>query len=500
MLHANPSPHQMIDRDMTEIPAPASAGQSGRKPVVRFAPSPTGYLHIGGARTALFNWLFAKHSGGTFLLRIEDTDRERNSEAAVAAILDGLKWLGLDWDGEPVSQYARAERHRAVADEMLARGRAYRCYSPPSEIEAAREAAKSEGRAQIFESPWRDRAQGEAPAGVKPAIRLKSPRTGETVVTDHVQGTVTFPNKDLDDLIIVRSDGNPTYNLAVVVDDHDMGVTHIIRGVDHLTNAARQTQIYQAMDWAVPEFAHVPLIHGPDGAKLSKRHGALGVEAYRAMGYLPAALRNYLVRLGWAHGNDEVISTEQLVAWFGLDGIGKSPSRFDYAKLTDLNGHYIRTTSDTELVRRIEDILPEIEHGAAMADKLAAGGRDKLIAAMPGLKERAKTLLELIDGAQYLFASRPLQLDDKAKALLDAGARATIAGLVPRLEAVGTWTAAELEAAVRGYAEAGNLKLGKVAQPLRAALTGRAVSPPVFDVMADIGRVEAMARLRDQAA
>jgi glutamyl-tRNA synthetase len=474
--------------------------KSGGKPVVRFAPSPTGFLHIGGARTALFNWLYAKHTGGRFLLRIEDTDRERNNEAAVAAILDGLKWLELEWDGEPVSQFSRADRHRAVAEEMLKRGHAYRCYSQPAEIEAAREAAKAEGRAQIFESPWRDRDSKDAPEGIKPAIRLKAPRSGETIVTDHVQGTVTFPNKDLDDLIILRSDGNPTYNLAVVVDDHDMGVTHIIRGVDHLTNAARQTQIYQAMDWTVPEFAHVPLIHGPDGAKLSKRHGALGVEAYRAMGYLPAALRNYLVRLGWSHGNDEIIATPQLVAWFDLDGIGKSPARFDYAKLTDLNGHYIRHASDDELIGRIEDILPEIDGGTAIRDALASGGRDKLRRAMPGLKDRAKTLVELVDGARYLFALRPLALDDKAAALLDAAARETIARLLPRLTAVGDWQAGPLEAAVRAYAEESGLKLGKVAQPLRAALTGRAVSPPVFDVMADLGRDEALARLSDQAA
>ena len=480
---------------MTDLPA-----QRCGKPVVRFAPSPTGFLHIGGARTALFNWLFARHHGGTFLLRIEDTDRERNNEAAVAAILDGLLWLELGWDGEPVSQFSRAERHREVADEMLKRGRAYRCFSQPAEIEAARAAAKAAGRAQIFESPWRDRDPAEAPDGVLPAIRLKSPRTGETTVRDHVQGTVTFPNKDLDDLIILRSDGNPTYNLAVVVDDHDMAVTHVIRGVDHLTNAARQTQIYEAMGWPVPEFAHVPLIHGPDGAKLSKRHGALGVEAYRAMGYLPAALRNYLVRLGWSHGNDEIIPTDQLVEWFGLDGIGKSPARFDYAKLTDLNGHYIRNATDAELVRRIEDILPEIEGGPALAAKLAAGGRARLEAAMGGLKDRAKTLVEIVDGAHYLFAARPLELDDKARALLDAPARRTIAALLPRLVAVADWQAAEIEAAVRAHADATGLKLGKVAQPLRAALTGRAVSPPVFDVMAQIGREDALARLEDQAA
>lgn len=478
---------------------PDTPAQSGGKPVVRFAPSPTGYLHIGGARTALFNWLYARRHGGTFLLRIEDTDRERNNDDAVAAILDGLRWLELDWDGEPVSQFSRAVRHRAVAAEMLARGHAYHCYSQPAEIEAARDAAKAAGRAQIFESPWRDRPASAAPAGIKPAVRLKSPRSGETVVSDHVQGQVTVPNKDLDDLIILRSDGNPTYNLAVVVDDHDMGVTLIIRGVDHLTNAARQTQIYQAMGWSVPEFAHVPLIHGSDGAKLSKRHGALGVEAYRSMGYLPAALRNYLVRLGWAHGNDEIIATDQLIAWFDLEGIGKSPARFDYAKLTDLNGHYIRTTSDHDLVRRIEDILPELAGGAQIAAGLAAGGRDKLLAAMPGLKERAKTLLELIDGAQYLFAVRPIPLDDKAAALLDASARAVIGQLAPRLAAVTDWQAGALESAVRAFAEETGAKLGKVAQPLRAALTGRAVSPPVFDVMVAIGREEALARLADQA-
>lgn len=494
MLHAIGSPNQPIDPNMTEKPA-----QSGGKPVVRFAPSPTGYLHIGGARTALFNWLYAKNTGGTFLLRIEDTDRERNNEAAVTAILEGLKWLELDWDDEPVSQFSRARRHREVAEAMLARGHAYHCYSQPAEIEAAREAAKAEGRAQIFDSPWRDRDTKDAPAGVKPATRLKAPRNGETVIKDLVQGTVTVPNKDLDDLIILRSDGNPTYNLAVVVDDHDMGVTHVIRGVDHLTNAARQTQIYQAMDWCVPEFAHVPLIHGADGAKLSKRHGALGVEAYRAMGYLPAALRNYLVRLGWAHGNDEVIATSQLIEWFGLDGIGKSPARFDYAKLTDLNGHYIRTTLDAELVERIEDILPEIDGGPELAAKLATGGREKLLAAMPGVKERAKTLLELVDGAHFVFACRPLALDEKANAVMDASAKDTIGKLVRRLEVVPDWQAAAIEAAVRSFAEETGAKLGKIAQPLRAALTGRTVSPPVFDVMAVLGRDEALARLKDQA-
>ena len=466
--------------------------------VVRFAPSPTGFLHIGGARTALFNWLYARGRGGKFLLRIEDTDRERNNEAAVEAILDGLKWLELDWDGEPVSQFSRAERHRQVADELLARGAAYRCYSPPAEIEAAREAAKAEGRPQIFFSPWRDRGASDAPKDAKPAIRLKAPRTGETIVKDHVQGTVTFPNKDLDDLIILRSDGNPTYNLAVVVDDHDMGVTHVIRGVDHLTNTARQTQIYQGMGWTVPDFAHVPLIHGPDGAKLSKRHGAQAVQEYRAMGYLPAALRNYLARLGWSHGDDEIMSTQQMLSWFDIDGINKSAARFDFKKLEDLNGHYIRNASGTELLARAEALLPEIEGGSKIAAKLNETTRAQWLSAMPGLKERAKTVRELIDGSQFLFAARPLILDDKAQKLIDANAKTAIAALHSRFSKLAEWTASALEAEVRKYAEDSGSKLGQVAQPLRAALTGRSVSPPVFDVMAVLGRGESLARLSDR--
>ncbi len=471
------------------------------KPVVRFAPSPTGFLHIGGARTALFNWLYARGRGGRFLLRIEDTDRERYNEAAVSAILDGLKWLELDWDGQAVSQYARADHHREVAHALLERGAAYHCYCSPAEIEAAREAAKTEGRPQIFLSPWRDHDPKDAPKDVKPVIRLKAPREGETAVDDKVQGHVVFPNKDLDDLIILRSDGNPTYNLAVVVDDHDMGVTHVIRGVDHLTNTARQTQIYTGMGWQVPVFAHVPLIHGSDGAKLSKRHGALGIEAYRAMGYLPIALHNYLVRLGWSHGDDEIISTEQLIEWFDLDGLGKSAARFDFKKLEDLNGHYIRQASDEELVRRIADILPEIEGGTAIKAKLEqANGWAKLKAAIPSLKERAKTVVELLDGAGYLFTERPLSLDEKAAKLLDADARRTIRELADRLISQSDWSAPALEAAVRAYSEETGAKLGKVAQPLRAALTGRSVSPPVFDVMAVLGPAESLARLKDQAA
>lgn len=477
-----------------------NASKPDTAPVVRFAPSPTGFLHIGGARTALFNWLYARGRNGKFLLRIEDTDRERNSEDAVAAILNGLKWLELDWDGEPVSQFSRAARHREVAETLLSGGNAYKCYLTKDELEAMRAAAEAEKRPLTIRSPWRDRDPAEAPAGLPFAIRLKAPREGETVVTDHVQGTVTFPNKDLDDLIILRSDGNPTYNLAVVVDDHDMGVTHVIRGVDHLTNTARQQQIYKAMDWSVPEFSHVPLIHGPDGAKLSKRHGALAIEAYRDMGYLPAALRNYLARLGWSHGDDEIISTPQLTEWFDVSSVGKSAARFDFKKLEALNGHYIRGAEDVELVARIRDLLPHLEGGHETAAKLAVNsGWERLGAAMPGLKDRAKTLVELIDGAAYLTAARPLALDEKATKLLDPEARGTLAVLAKRLAALATWTAADLEADVKAYAEETGAKLGKIAQPLRAALTGRAVSPPVFDVMQVLGREEALARMTDQA-
>ena len=471
---------------------------SDRKVVTRFAPSPTGMLHIGGARTALFNWLYAKHTGGTFLLRIEDTDRERSKPEHVDAITNGLKWLELDWDGEPLFQFARVDRHREVALGLLAAGGAYNCYLTAEELTAMREKAKAEGRPQVIESPWRDRDPKEAPAGVKPSVRLRTRRDGETVVDDKVQGRVVIPNKDLDDMIILRSDGTPTYNFAVVVDDHDMGITHVIRGVDHLTNAARQTQVYLACGWDVPVFAHVPLIHGPDGAKLSKRHGAEATDAYRAMGYLPEAMRNYLVRLGWSHGDDEIISTEQLIEWFDLDAVGRSPARFDFAKLADLNGHYIRKASDDELVRRLKELLAVVDGGAEKLSKLDRdGGWDRLRIALPGLKERAKTLLELVDGAAFLFAERPLSLDEKATKLIDADAKATLGALVPRLEAATEWTAAALEAEVRSYAETSGAKLGKIAQPLRAALTGRSISPPVFDVMHALGRNESLARLKD---
>ncbi|MFZ2468157.1 MAG: glutamate--tRNA ligase [Parvibaculum sedimenti] len=467
--------------------------------VTRFAPSPTGYLHIGGGRTALFSWLYARRNNGKFLLRIEDTDRERSTDAAIEAIFEGLRWLGLEWDGEVTYQFARQARHREVAEELLRQGKAYYCYTSPQELEEMREKAKAEGRPIRYDGRWRDRDPSEAPEGVKPVIRFKSPNEGETIVRDHVMGDVRFANEQLDDLIIVRSDGTPTYNLSVVVDDHDMGVTHIIRGDDHLTNAGRQSQIYAAMGWDVPEFAHVPLIHGPDGAKLSKRHGALGVDAYRDMGYLPEAMRNYLARLGWSHGDDEIFSTEQAIGWFDLDHIGRSPSRFDFAKLENLNGHYIREKDDTALADETIELMQRLGHWAD-GGNFGTEFRAKLIAAMSGIKERAKTLLDIGKGAEFLRAKRPLALDANAAKLLDADARALLARLTPVLEAVAGWAAGDIEAAVRNFAEAENLKLGKVAQPLRAAATGSSVSPPIFDVLATLGREESLGRIRDQAA
>ncbi|TGQ56188.1 glutamate--tRNA ligase [Mesorhizobium sp. M1C.F.Ca.ET.193.01.1.1] len=469
------------------------------KVVTRFAPSPTGYLHIGGARTALFNWLYARHTGGTMLLRIEDTDRERSTEAATAAILDGLTWLGLSWDGEAVSQFERAPRHREVAEELVRLGKAYYSYETPAELEAMRETARAKGLPPRYNGQWRDRDPSEAPPGVKGAIRIKAPIEGETIVHDRVQGEVRFPNKDLDDFIILRSDGNPTYMHAVVVDDHDMGVTHIIRGDDHLTNAARQTVIYNAMGWAVPSMSHIPLIHGADGAKLSKRHGALGVEAYRAMGYLPEALLNYLARLGWSHGDDEVMSINDMISWFDIGDVNKGAARFDFAKLEALNGVHMRQMDDNALLDVFVATLRYLEGGPALAAKLDDRRKAQLLAAMPGLKERAKTLVELVDGAAFLFAERPLQLDEKAAGLLGGEARAILRGANAALAAVaGEWTAASAEAAIRDFAQAGGHKLGAVAQPLRAALTGRSTSPGVFDVLAVLGRDESLARIGDQ--
>lgn len=458
--------------------------------VTRFAPSPTGYLHIGGARTALFNWLFARHHGGQFLLRVEDTDRARSTPEATEAIFAGMRWLGLDWDGDAVSQVSRVDRHREIAEQMLASGTAYRCYASKEEIDAFREQAKAKGRPPLFISPWRDH---DGPVPDAPSVvRLKAPREGSVTVDDAVQGTVSWSADQLDDLILLRSDGTPTYMHAVVVDDHDMGVTHVIRGDDHLTNAARQSLIYTANGWETPVFAHIPLIHGPDGAKLSKRHGALGVESYRDMGYVPEAMRNYLARLGWSHGDDEFFTTDQAIAWFGLDAVGKSPARFDFAKLENLNGQHMRSADDARLVEELEASL--LRRGTAT---LSEGARARLLQAMPGLKDRAKTLIELEEISYYLLASRPLDLDAKATKLLDDDARALLSRLASRLQDLPSFSKDATEALVRVFAEDEKLKLGKVAQPLRAALTGRAVSPGVFDVMETLGRDETLARLAD---
>ncbi|WP_439816054.1 glutamate--tRNA ligase [Zavarzinia sp. CC-PAN008] len=461
-------------------------------PIVRFAPSPTGYLHIGGARTALFNWLYARHHGGTFLLRIEDTDRARSTEDAIAKIFDGLAWLGIDSPEEPVFQFARAARHAEVAHQMMAKGLAYHCYATPEELAEMRETAKKEGRPPRYDGRWRDRDPATAPAGVKPVVRLKAPQTGETVVDDLVQGVVRVGNQELDDMVLLRSDGTPTYMLSVVVDDHDMGITHVIRGDDHLTNTFRQVQIYRAMDWDVPRFGHIPLIHGPDGAKLSKRHGALGVEAYRDdLGFLPEAVRNYLLRLGWSHGDEEIISTEQAIAWFDMDAVGRSPSRFDMAKLTHLNAHYMKAADDARLAALVAERLTPRPDAAGLA---------LLTRAMPGLKERSRTLVDLADAASFYVQARPLALDAKAAALLADGGAAVLRAMAERIADLPDWTAAGLEAAARAHAEEAGLKLGAVAQPLRAALAGRLTSPPVFEVAENLGRDQALGRIADALA
>ena len=461
-------------------------------PTVRFAPSPTGFLHIGGARTALFNWLFARHHGGSFRLRIEDTDRVRSTPEATAAIIDGLEWLGLDWDGEIVHQFARAGRHAEVARQLLAAGRAYYCWCTPSELEAMRERARAEKRSVRYDGAWRDRDPAEAPPGVAPAIRLKAPQQGATTIHDLVQGEVTIANAELDDLIILRGDGTPTYNLSVVVDDHDMEISHVIRGDDHLNNAFRQTQIYRALDWPVPEFAHLPLIHGADGAKLSKRHGALAVDAYRDMGYLPEALRNYLLRLGWSHGDDEIISTEAAVRWFDLDAIGRAPARFDFAKLDSINAHYIRESDNTRLV---DLVVPRLEKTGF---SLSPGQRERITQAMPAIKLRARTIEELADNARFYIRSRPIELTKNAEQLLTPEARQLLRELSTGLTG-GEWQPAALEARLRDFVAAKGVKLGAVAQPLRAALTGSLASPGIFEVMVVLGRDETLGRIADAA-
>jgi glutamyl-tRNA synthetase len=457
--------------------------------VTRFAPSPTGFLHIGGARTALFNWLFARHHGGKYLLRIEDTDRARSTQPAVDAILDGLKWLGISGDGEPYFQSQFESRHAEVAHDLIERGAAYRCYLTTEELTARREKAQAERRPFRIDSEWRDCDPASGPEGTPFVVRLKAPREGETVIEDLVQGRVAVANAELDDFVLLRSDGTPTYMLAVVVDDHDMGVTHIIRGDDHLNNAFRQLVIIGAMEWPRPTYAHIPLIHGPDGAKLSKRHGALGVDAYRdELGILPEALFNYLLRLGWGHGDSEIISKEEAVAWFDLDHVGKSPSRFDMKKLENLNGHYIREADDARLASLVAD-----RRGGLTGDQKAL-----LVKAMPELKARAKDICELTENAAFLFASRPLEISPAAAALLDADARALLAQAHSELSKISDWTHDSTEAAVRVVAENAGVKLGKLAQPLRAALTGQTTSPGIFDVLALLGQGESLNRIADQ--
>lgn len=450
--------------------------------ITRFAPSPTGFLHIGGARTALFNWLYAKHHGGKFHLRIEDTDRARSTQEAIDALIDGLKWLGLDWDGEIVFQFQRAARHAEVAMELLKAGKAFYCYATPEELKEHRE--KHPG--VKFVSPWRD-ASKPPRDGVAPSVRIRNANEADTVVQDKVQGAVTVKSSELDDMVLLRSDGTPTYMLAVVVDDHDMGVTQVIRGDDHLTNTFRQLMIYDAMGWKAPAFAHIPLIHGADGAKLSKRHGALGVDAYRDLGYLPEAVCNYLLRLGWSHGDEEIISREKAIEWFDLDAVGKSPSRFDFTKLENLNGHYMREAADSRLVELIITHLVNVD----------SAGKDRLLRGMNGLKQRAKNINELAESAKLYVISRPIPLDAKACEILEKGGRELVKAILPALESLADWNHMKIEEICRQHAENAGIKLGAVAQPLRAALSGKTVSPGVFEVMEVLGKQESLGRLKD---
>lgn len=459
--------------------------------ITRFAPSPTGFLHIGGARTALFNWLYARRHGGRFHLRIEDTDLARSTEEAKRAILDGLAWLGLAWDGEVVHQSERRERHVEAAEALLAAGHAYRCYCTREELEEMRRRAAAEKRPARYDGRWRDRDPADAPEGVPPVIRIRTPVDGATAIDDLVQGKVTVDNAEIDDFVILRADGTPTYMLSVAVDDRDMGITHVVRGDDHLTNAFRQAQVFDLLGWERPRFGHVPLIHGPDGKKLSKRHGALGVDAYRDDGFLPEALRNYLVRLGWAHGDDEFFSTEQAIEWFDVADVGRSPARFDLRKLENLNALHLREADDARLA---DEAVRRLGAGGVPVDD---AGRARILAGMPGLKERAKTLVDLAGSAAFYARARPLPLDPKAERLLDEGARGILAGLADALEGEGAWSEEALEARVRAFAEAAECKLGAAAQPLRAALTGATVSPGIFGVMEVLGRDETLGRIRD---
>ena len=464
--------------------------------VTRFAPSPTGFLHIGGARTALFNFLFARHHGGRFLLRVEDTDRARSTDAAIEAILDGMRWLEFDWDGDVVYQFSRAARHAEVANTLLASGHAYRCYATPEELEEMRAAQRAAKQPLRYDGRWRDRDPAEAPAGAPFVIRLKAPRDGETMIEDRVQGRVTVRNGELDDMSLLRPHGTPTYMLAVVVDDHDMGVTHVIRGDDHLNNAFRQLALIRALGWPEPVYAHIPLIHGADGAKLSKRHGALGVDAYRdELGMLPEAVDNYLLRLGWGHGDQEIISRDEAVELFDLDGVGRSPARFDLKKLESVNAHYLRVADDARLAALV---LPRLE--SSLGRPLPTDSLPMLQGIIPELKPRSKTLNELSNGSAFLFRTRPLTLDERAAKLLEGEGRRLLELVRHALADVPAWEAATLDAAVRALAEAQSVGLGKIAQPLRAALTGQTTSPGIFDVLLALGREESMGRIDDLLA
>jgi glutamyl-tRNA synthetase len=460
--------------------------------VTRFAPSPTGYLHIGGARTALFNWLYARHNNGKFLLRVEDTDRKRSTDEAVQAIFDGLTWLGLNHDDEIVMQSEGAEHHAAIAHQLLEAGKAYRCWCTPDELSEMRQVARAEGRTRLYDGRWRDRDPLEAPVGMASVIRFKAPLEGETIIDDMVQGPVRTANEQLDDMILLRSDGTPTYMLSVVVDDHDMGVTDAIRGDDHLTNAARQTQLFLTLGWEPPRYAHIPLIHGADGAKLSKRHSALAVGAYAEMGILADAMCNYLLRLGWSHGDDETISRAQAIEWFDLASVGRSPARFDMDKLANLNGHYIRHTEDSDLMSQLQPQLSELLGGEP--DPV---GLKRLELLLPSLKPRAKDLVEMAESAKFLFRQRPLKLDNKAAKLINSDSQAIISKLIDELESLATWEIEALEAQIRSFSDSQSLKMGKIAQPLRAMLTGSTISPGIFDVLFSLGQEETLARLRD---
>ena len=465
--------------------------------VTRFAPSPTGFLHIGGARTALFNWLFSRHhqchgDGGKFLLRIEDTDRKRSTKEAVDAIHDGLQWLGLDWDGDSISQFSRVNRHLEVADKLLAAGCAYPCYCTPEELVGMRKEARAAGRKRMYDGRWRDRDLSDAPENILPSIRFKAPAEGETIINDLVQGEIRVANSELDDMILLRSDGSPTYMLAVVVDDYDMNITHVIRGDDHLTNAFRQTQLFHALGWKAPTFAHIPLIHGSDGTKMSKRHGSLGVEAYKDQGILPEALCNYLLRLGWSHGDDEIISMEQAIEWFSLERVGRSPARFDSQKLSALNGHYLRHLTPDRLLPLISPGITE-KLGYALSDL----GINRLMNGLPGLQSRVKTIHELIDNSLFYAAERPICISDKAKMMIDDECMRRLDTVKQTLDILSDWTEDALEQCIRELSERIGIKTGEVMQPIRVALTGTTVSPSIFEVLAILGREESLARICD---